>query len=50
MPLLPALILVGLLLGCRSAVVFPCPLRLSAALRGVAGLLAAPALPGFYTL
>ena len=50
MPLLLAILLVGLLAGYLLAVVLPCPLRLSAALGGVAGLLAALALPGFSTL
>ena len=50
MPLILVLILVGLVLGYLAAVVFPCPLRLSAALGGVAGLLAALALPGFSAL
>ena len=50
MPLVLILVLVGLLLGYLAAVVFPCPLRISAALGGVAGLLAAFALPGYSAL
>ena len=50
MPVLLALVLVGLVLGYLAAVVFPCPLRLSAALGCLVGVLAALALPGFSAL